>query len=70
MPYNLLDSRSVDSVDSVLEDIQSQLDVASEIEQAISQPISSLKFDEDELEDELAALEADNEQVWGKYLRA
>lgn len=63
MPYNLLDSRSVDSVDSVLEDIQSQLDVASEIEQAISQPISSLKFDEDELEDELAALEADNEQV-------
>lgn len=43
-----------------MEDIQSQMDLASEIDQAISQPLGGVMFDEDELDAELEALEQES----------
>eukprot|EP00300_Choanocystis_sp_HF-7_P027279 c32362_g1_i1.p1 GENE.c32362_g1_i1~~c32362_g1_i1.p1 ORF type:complete len:242 (+),score=81.49 c32362_g1_i1:42-728(+) len=49
---------SVDRVDEVMDQIQDGIDLSTEITDALSQPLSSLE-DEDELEAELAALQAD-----------
>ena len=40
-----------------MDDIQTQMDLAADIDQAISQPLGGVMFDEDELDAELEALE-------------
>jgi Snf7 len=43
-----------------MDDIQTQMDLATEIDQAISQPLGGVMFDEDELDAELEALEQES----------
>jgi charged multivesicular body protein 4 len=48
----------VDKVDSTMDDIREQMDIADEISNAISQPVNfGAEFDEDELNEELELLE-------------
>jgi len=51
---------TVEDVDRTMEEIQSQMEVASEIETAIAQPLGGVMFDEDDLEAELEALEQES----------
>eukprot|EP01104_Vermistella_antarctica_P018977 TRINITY_DN7235_c0_g1_i1.p1 TRINITY_DN7235_c0_g1~~TRINITY_DN7235_c0_g1_i1.p1 ORF type:complete len:219 (+),score=82.64 TRINITY_DN7235_c0_g1_i1:218-874(+) len=51
---------SIDDVDDIMDDIREQMDVAEEISNAISQPLGTDMFDEDELEAELEELENQN----------
>jgi charged multivesicular body protein 4A/B len=48
---------TVDDVDDTMEEIREQMDIQNEISDAISQPLGTDLFDEDELEAELAQLE-------------
>lgn len=48
---------TVDVVDDTMEHIREQMDIANEINDAISQPLGGAMFDEDELSAELEALE-------------
>lgn len=48
---------SVDTVDDMMDDIQEEMATADEIGQAISQPIGTEIYDDDELEDELRELD-------------
>lgn len=43
-----------------MEEIQTQMEIATEIDQAISQPLGGPVYDEDELESELDALEQES----------
>jgi charged multivesicular body protein 4 len=43
-----------------MDDIQTQMDLANDIDQAISQPLGGVMFDEDELDAELEALEQES----------
>jgi len=51
---------TVEDVDKTMEDIQSQMEIATEIETAIAQPLGNVMFDEDELDAELEALEQES----------
>ncbi len=51
--------RSIDTVDNTMDQIREQMDIATEISDAIAQPLGD-PIDEDELEAELAELEAEN----------
>jgi len=51
---------TVEDVDKTMDEIQSQMEIATEIEQAIAQPLGGVQFDEDELDAELEALEQEN----------
>jgi len=51
---------TVEDVDKTMDDIQSQMEIATEIETAIAQPLGNVTFDEDELDAELEALEQEN----------
>jgi len=51
---------TVDDVDKTMDDIQTQMDLATEIDQAISQPLGGVVYDEDELDAELEALEQES----------
>jgi charged multivesicular body protein 4 len=51
---------TVDDVDRTMDDIQTQMDLAADIDQAISQPLGGVMFDEDELDAELEALEQES----------
>jgi charged multivesicular body protein 4 len=53
---------SVDTVDNIMDDIQEEMATADEIGRAISQPIGSTLYDEDELEAELQEMEELNLQ--------
>uniref|UniRef100_M4BS41 Uncharacterized protein n=1 Tax=Hyaloperonospora arabidopsidis (strain Emoy2) TaxID=559515 RepID=M4BS41_HYAAE len=48
---------NVDKVDNIMDDIQEEMATADEIGRAISQPLGSQLYDEDELEDELRQME-------------
>lgn len=52
-------SMSIDTVDNTMDQIREQMDIATEISDAIAQPLGD-PVDEDELEAELAELEAEN----------
>jgi len=56
-----------EQVDDTMEDIREQMDLANELNEAISQPLGGEIIDEDELEAELDALEQENvdEQLLG-----
>jgi charged multivesicular body protein 4 len=50
--------RDIDKVDTTMDDIRDQMDLANEISEAISQPVGfGNEFDEDELNQELEDLE-------------
>ena len=50
--------RNMDQIDNTMEDIREQMDIANEINEAISQPVGfGMEFDEDELNAELDMLE-------------
>jgi charged multivesicular body protein 4 len=51
---------NIDKVDDTMEEIREQMDLANEINDAISQPIGSETFDDDELLSELNELEQEN----------
>jgi len=51
---------TVEDVDKTMEEIQSQMEIATEIETAIAQPLGGVMFDEDELDAELEALEQES----------
>merc|ERR1711983_288949 len=54
---------NVDEVHDMMDDISEQFDVAKEISEAISNPVSfGQQFDDDELEAELADLELEGEE--------
>uniref|UniRef100_A0AAV1TM97 Uncharacterized protein n=1 Tax=Peronospora matthiolae TaxID=2874970 RepID=A0AAV1TM97_9STRA len=48
---------NVDKVDNIMDDIQEEMATADEIGRAISQPLGSQLYDDDELEDELRQME-------------
>lgn len=48
---------SVDTVDNIMDDIQEEMATADEISRAISQPVGTELYDDDELEAELEAME-------------
>ncbi|DAZ96986.1 TPA: hypothetical protein N0F65_012118 [Lagenidium giganteum] len=48
---------NVDTVDNIMDDIQEEMATADEIGRAISQPLGSALYDDDELEAELAEME-------------
>lgn len=48
---------NVDTVDNIMDDIQEEMATADEIGRAISQPLGSQLYDDDELEDELREME-------------
>merc|ERR1711916_400329 len=48
---------TVDDVDQTMDDVRDQMDIADELSTAISTPMGSDLFDDDELEAELQALE-------------
>ena len=51
-------SRNIDKVDTIVDDIREQADLANEISTAISQPMGvGMDFDDEELLDELRTLE-------------
>lgn len=56
---NVNENMTIDKVDETMDNIQEQMDVANEISEAISQPTGMGYEDEDELEAELAELEAE-----------
>lgn len=56
---NVNNNMTIDRVDETMDNIQEQMDVANEISEAISQPTGMGYEDEDELEAELAELEAE-----------
>ena len=51
---------SVDDVDDTMDDIRDQMDVANSISDAISTPLGSDLFDEEDLDQQLADLEDEN----------
>jgi len=51
---------TVDQVDDTMEEIQEQMSLANELNEAISQPLGTDLIDEDDLEAELEALEQEN----------
>eukprot|EP00163_Fabomonas_tropica_P022703 TRINITY_DN3961_c0_g1_i1.p1 TRINITY_DN3961_c0_g1~~TRINITY_DN3961_c0_g1_i1.p1 ORF type:complete len:233 (+),score=76.26 TRINITY_DN3961_c0_g1_i1:311-1009(+) len=52
---------SLDQVDNTMEDIREQMEIANEINEAISQPVGfGVDFDEDELNEELELLEQES----------
>jgi len=51
---------TVEDVDKTMEEIQAQMEIATEIEGAIAQPLGGVMFDEDELDAELEALEQES----------
>jgi len=51
---------TIDEVDNTMEEIREQMDIASEINDAISQPLGGEVYDEDELSAELEALEQES----------
>jgi charged multivesicular body protein 4 len=54
----MISFRNIDKVDSTMDDIRDQMDLANEISDAISQPVGfGVDFDEDELTKELEDLE-------------
>lgn len=52
---------NVDKVDETMDDIRDQVEVSQEISDAISRPLGSDAVDDDELEEELAAMEKSTE---------
>ncbi|KAL7055366.1 hypothetical protein AAHC03_022629 [Spirometra sp. Aus1] len=61
-----LDDANVDKVQDMMDDISEQQDIAREIAEAISRPTGAVDYDEDELLEELEALE--EEAVKGQLL--
>jgi len=57
---DLHNNMTVDDVEKTMDEISSQMEVATEIEQAIAQPLGGVMFDEDELDAELEALEQES----------
>ena len=55
----IVNLRNVDKVDTTMDDIREQMDLANEISDAISQPVQGfgLQFDDEELNNELDLLE-------------
>jgi len=51
---------TVDDVDKMMEDVQTQMELATELEQAMATPLGGQTYDEDELEAELDALEQES----------
>jgi len=51
---------NIDQVDDIMDDIREQMDLATEITDAISQPLGGETFDEDELLNELEELEQES----------
>jgi len=49
----------VDKVENTMDDIREQVELAEEISEAISRPVGGEYVDEDELDEELAALQAE-----------
>lgn len=49
----------VDKVENTMDDIREQVELAEEISEAISRPVGTEYIDEDELDEELAALQAE-----------
>lgn len=52
----------IDKVEETMDDIREQVDLADEISDAISRPVNNEYVDEDELDEELAALQDEAEQ--------
>lgn len=50
---------NIDKVEETMDDIREQVELADEISDAISRPVATDYVDEDELDEELAALQAD-----------
>eukprot|EP01116_Phalansterium_solitarium_P003312 TRINITY_DN14137_c0_g1_i1.p1 TRINITY_DN14137_c0_g1~~TRINITY_DN14137_c0_g1_i1.p1 ORF type:complete len:221 (+),score=31.18 TRINITY_DN14137_c0_g1_i1:143-805(+) len=63
---------NIDQVDDVMDDIREQMDLATEISDAISQPLGGEVYDEDELLNELEELEQESldEQFLGGLNKA
>lgn len=53
----------VDKVENTMDDIREQVELADEISEAISRPVGSGYVDEDELDEELAALQAEHTEA-------
>lgn len=53
----------VDKVENTMDDIREQVELAEEISEAISRPVGGEYVDEDELEEELAALQAEEAET-------
>ncbi|GEQ67671.1 hypothetical protein JCM33374_g1336 [Metschnikowia sp. JCM 33374] len=51
----------VDKVENTMDDIREQVELADEISEAISRPVGTGYVDEDELDEELAALQAEDQ---------
>lgn len=52
----------VDKVENTMDDIREQVELADEISEAILRPVGSAYVDEDELDEELAALQAEHQE--------
>lgn len=52
----------VDKVENTMDDIREQVELAEEISEAISRPVGAEYVDEDELDEELAALQAEEQE--------
>eukprot|EP01102_Stenamoeba_stenopodia_P014518 TRINITY_DN482_c0_g1_i1.p1 TRINITY_DN482_c0_g1~~TRINITY_DN482_c0_g1_i1.p1 ORF type:complete len:222 (-),score=66.96 TRINITY_DN482_c0_g1_i1:91-756(-) len=57
---NLHQSMTIDDVDNTMDEIQEQMDIATEISTAISQPLGATAYDDADIEAELAELEEQN----------
>lgn len=53
----------VDKVETTMDDIREQVELADEISEAISRPVGTGYVDEDELDEELAALQAEDQEA-------
>lgn len=53
----------VDKVENTMDDIREQVELAEEISEAISRPVGNEYVDEDELDEELAALQAEEQEA-------
>ncbi|KAM9924529.1 hypothetical protein OXX59_000982 [Metschnikowia pulcherrima] len=53
----------VDKVENTMDDIREQVELADEISEAISRPVGTGYVDEDELDEELAALQAEDQEA-------
>lgn len=53
----------VDKVENTMDDIREQVELAEEISEAISRPVGAEYVDEDELDEELAALQAEEKEA-------
>jgi len=51
---------TVDDVDKMMDEVQTQMELAGELQQAMAQPLGGVSYDEDELEAELDALEQES----------